>query len=1479
MRLWKKKGGRVPVGAELHFLVRKETKAWVSRRGTSMSWTMLRLERRGLGPFWLVGGAIRPLGAMTDRPKGSLAVCGPNGVWSRGRIRGNSRPWSVPPGVAERGAAERIPVGELSRSGRITRQEVVSSRLKLSHFHKVRPSLNDSLSEAGLGLWEAGRGTAALRRPRPLETRGGFRGLPLRVGVKGPAASAPAAPADVWLAADDEQEEEGGDVGDLGLMVLLEFVASSMNARYMSTSTVITEGGLTTIRRIRQTAVRQSPVAPDLSPIENVWDQIGWPLRAAATMAHLEGQFVPAMAGSFSRAHPTSGATVVERLACSPSAKANRIQSPAGSLRDFACRNRAGRCRWSAGFLGDLTFPPPFHSGAASFAYQSPPSALKTSIYELVAFPKVGWRNEEGAWLHLLGDVVKGSIDLGLEEIVVTEEMARDIAFSMPCCAPTQRYDGNTARLARRSDVLVSPVSLPRILTLDARLHPTLNSEVLRADGYEASAGMVVGYGEGEGMGEGRSPRKPADQQHHPARFPCGSPGATQPGIERGSPRWEASNLTARPPRPRRVLYAPEKNGVAGQENIETPFANQRVVTYSSACSPSNSEHFAACSSQSDTRPVPISSFSQSENGFPYNSRGRGDEVVSIIASHQGQPGSIPGRVARIFACGNSAGRRHRPAGFLWDLPSPTRTLHSDRAPYSLRSILIGKIGHALCCRTLDLSNQHSALRHPATIFGEVDVGRKSGMVAIPTMDTFQDSVTQCFANKIGTVAIQNFSAQGVITCFQAGTRRCPSSLDAARNETPGLNGAEMRERGKRQRSEKTRRQEASPSTIPACENPGANPPGIEPGTPWWEASALATEPPRPLSIICEQPIYLGAPDFRTSCCVPKYFRAEPLRKKVYLRRPDSGALRDIFLEPFGPRLLGGVFVTALALGVAAALVNAAVETRGGARWGFSDSLVWSVGLLCMQGTVREFNDLLARLHSPVYTRDSHVCSLAPDPHSSQCYFTPSSMALATRFPCKSAIGSELSRACLMNCEPIGEGKWEITEKTRRQEASSGTIPTCKSPGVARAGIESGSSWWEVSGLTAQQLRPQQEYMCFQICQNTPLQHSRAHIKNHGSWIGVDCGRGLLRIGIDGRIGIDRRIVSPRWCSSQTTLLSPRRTGFDSRAGSPEFSHVGDMADVTASRQVFSEHTRFPIPCIPPLLLQLASPSLASTDQNISIPTPCIKPPEGNKCCLSAAGSPWNPRTPSGSVLLFFSLLFALVMYNAYAAFVTSVLSVRAAPIRGLHDLLARNFAFGYVLGGQDDNFLRTVNDTTLRQLYFRGLVRAQGVHEPAEGLARASRGGYAFFTSSRAARRALGAVPHELRCDMQALRVPAAAGVVALPLSSAAPAIRKLVDLSLLRMREVGALRRLQESAAAAMPLCSASSSFNSAQLSDVYSAFLLLSGGLVLGLGLAVVEALWNRRQVLAQGLAAASRHRRRLHTATQVPEDAAPPVQFYN
>ncbi|KAJ8894975.1 hypothetical protein PR048_000283 [Dryococelus australis] len=57
---------------------------------------------------------------------------------------------------------------------------------------------------------------------------------------------------------------------------------------------------------------------------------------------------------------------------------------------------------------------------------------------------------------------------------------------------------------------------------------------------------------------------------------------------------------------------------------------------------------------------------------------------------------------------------------------------------------------------------------------------------------------------------------------------------------------------------------------------------------------------------------------------------------------------------------------------------------------------------------------ITARLHSPMHTGSSAVCSLAIAP-------TPGSNGIRRVFPCKSDIGSEVFRAGLINCDPIAK--------------------------------------------------------------------------------------------------------------------------------------------------------------------------------------------------------------------------------------------------------------------------------------------------------------------------------------------------------------------------------------------------------------------------------------------------------------------------
>ncbi|KAJ8866659.1 hypothetical protein PR048_032520 [Dryococelus australis] len=105
------------------------------------------------------------------------------------------------------------------------------------------------------------------------------------------------------------------------------------------------------------------PPPPNAGLLSSLYAQRSWrarcsdavraPLPAVATQ-------VNARLSHFCRNSSFSRTRVAERLVCSPPTKAIGVQSPAGSLRIFASGNRAGRRRWSVGFLGDFPFRRPF---------------------------------------------------------------------------------------------------------------------------------------------------------------------------------------------------------------------------------------------------------------------------------------------------------------------------------------------------------------------------------------------------------------------------------------------------------------------------------------------------------------------------------------------------------------------------------------------------------------------------------------------------------------------------------------------------------------------------------------------------------------------------------------------------------------------------------------------------------------------------------------------------------------------------------------------------------------------------------------------------------------------------------------------------------------------------------------------------------------------------------------------------------------
>ncbi|KAK6626534.1 hypothetical protein RUM44_009007 [Polyplax serrata] len=230
---------------------------------------------------------------------------------------------------------------------------------------------------------------------------------------------------------------------------------------------------------------------------------------------------------------------------------------------------------------------------------------------------------------------------------------------------------------------------------------------------------------------------------------------------------------------------------------------------------------------------------------------------------------------------------------------------------------------------------------------------------------------------------------------------------------------------------------------------------------------------------------------------------------------------------------------------------------------------------------------------------------------------------------------------------------------------------------------------------------------------------------------------------------------------------------------------------------------------------------------------------------LCMQGSQWSPKSMSGNLLLINGLLFALVIYNSFAAFITSVLSVQNISIKDLKDLADSDLAFGYTLGNADELFLRTVNNTLLRELYFKGLRENDGVSDPVAGVHRAAKGKYAFFVAARTARRALRTVvAHDKRCEFQELCLKMTKNHASIPMRRQS-SLKKIVNLKIIHLMETGLLRRFQNLMLLSMPSCDERTTFNSARLADVYSAFFVLGFGWVASFLILILEVLWWKRK----------------------------------
>nr|CAI5866441.1 unnamed protein product [Callosobruchus analis] len=226
-------------------------------------------------------------------------------------------------------------------------------------------------------------------------------------------------------------------------------------------------------------------------------------------------------------------------------------------------------------------------------------------------------------------------------------------------------------------------------------------------------------------------------------------------------------------------------------------------------------------------------------------------------------------------------------------------------------------------------------------------------------------------------------------------------------------------------------------------------------------------------------------------------------------------------------------------------------------------------------------------------------------------------------------------------------------------------------------------------------------------------------------------------------------------------------------------------------------------------------------------------------------GSIWKPTLYSDQIIVLISLLFTLLIYNSYSAFITSVLSITSADIRTVQDLLESNYEIGYEKNSQDEVYLRTTNHSQLKQIYLRGYFA--NITNITEGLLRAIKGGYGFFAAGEDARRALLNISlHRCLYDVQEIPIKYTMHSVAFGIDEHSP-YKQLINLSIIRMYETGIHKYLTNLLYPRLIQCDARKTYNSARFSDISSAFLLLCLGYIFGVIFLVLECIWKKRKII--------------------------------
>ncbi|XP_056640867.1 glutamate receptor ionotropic, delta-1-like [Diorhabda sublineata] len=235
---------------------------------------------------------------------------------------------------------------------------------------------------------------------------------------------------------------------------------------------------------------------------------------------------------------------------------------------------------------------------------------------------------------------------------------------------------------------------------------------------------------------------------------------------------------------------------------------------------------------------------------------------------------------------------------------------------------------------------------------------------------------------------------------------------------------------------------------------------------------------------------------------------------------------------------------------------------------------------------------------------------------------------------------------------------------------------------------------------------------------------------------------------------------------------------------------------------------------------------------------------------FSQQGSIWKPNSNSQKVIVLISLVLSLIIYNSYSAFITSVLSVELSSIRSVTDLLKSDYTIGYTKGSEDEEYLRSANNSELKQIYLRGYLQTDS-HNISEGIIKVIQSNYGLFASGQAARIELWNMSKcKCKFDIDEINIHYTVQYYGIVMPKRSP-YKKLINLSLIKMYETGIYKYIYSIIYPELQKCVKTKTYQSARLVDLSTAFFFLGFVWCASFLIMIAENLWNQKRLIYHNL----------------------------